>query len=179
IGKVHTVHAWSPKDWGYDGEAPTGSDPVPANLDWNLWLGTSKERLYKEGYYHPANWRKVLDYGCGTLGDMGVHICDTPYNALQLDVPLTIKNECRPPTGFGFPEKNIVTYEFPGTKYTAEKLKWIWYDGPGAPRDHEDLQLPGSKKQANQAPKGKEESLKDKTSLDAREAKEGQLPEQG
>ena len=179
IGKVHTVHAWSPKDWGYDGEAPTGSDPVPQSLDWNLWLGTSKERLYKDGYYHPANWRKVLDYGCGTLGDMGVHICDTPYNALQLDVPLTIKNECRPPTGFGFPEKNIVTYEFPGTKYTTEKLKWVWYDGPGAPQDHEDLQLPGSKKQTNQAPEGKEQSLKDKTSLDAREAKEGQLPEQG
>ena len=29
IGKVHTVRAWSPKSWGYDGPAPTGSDPVP------------------------------------------------------------------------------------------------------------------------------------------------------
>ncbi len=39
IGKVHTVRAWSPKNWGYDGPIPTGSDPVPENLDWNLWLG--------------------------------------------------------------------------------------------------------------------------------------------
>ena len=36
IGKVHTVHAWSPKNWGYDGPLPEGEDPVPDQLDWNL-----------------------------------------------------------------------------------------------------------------------------------------------
>ncbi|MCK0144645.1 Gfo/Idh/MocA family oxidoreductase [Arenibacter sp. F26102] len=146
IGKVSTVRAWSPKNWGFDGPEPKGSDPVPDNLDWNLWLGTSAERPYKEGYYHPANWRKLLDYGCGTLGDMGVHIFDTPYNALKLDVPMTIKNQCRKPTGFGFPEKNIVSYTFPGTEYTADTLKWIWYDGEGAPEKHKDLRLPNKEK---------------------------------
>ncbi|MCB0570600.1 MAG: Gfo/Idh/MocA family oxidoreductase [Phaeodactylibacter sp.] len=142
IGKVKTVRAWSPKNWGYDGPAPRGEDPVPAHLDWNLWLGTSAVRPYKENYYHPANWRKVMDYGCGTLGDMGVHIFDTPYNALELDVPKTIKNQCRKPTGFGFPEHNIVTYTFPGTRYTTDTLKWVWYDGTGAPQKHKDLKLP-------------------------------------
>ncbi len=142
IGKVNTVRAWSPKNWGYDGPAPEGSDPVPAQLDWNLWLGTSAKRPYKEGFYHPANWRKLVDYGCGTLGDMGVHIFDTPYNALALDVPKTIVNECREPTGFGYPVNNTVTYEFPGTDYTTDTLKWVWYDGPGAPESHEDLKLP-------------------------------------
>ncbi len=142
IGKVNTVRAWSPKNWGYDGPVPEGSDPVPSKLNWDLWLGTGKERPYKEGYYHPANWRKLVDYGCGTLGDMGVHIFDTPYNALQLDVPRTIKNLCRMPTGYGYPERNIVTYEFPGTKYTTDTLTWVWYDGPGAPDSHEDLVLP-------------------------------------
>jgi predicted dehydrogenase len=142
IGKVNRVRAWSPKSWGYDGPAPDTSDPVPPALDWNLWLGTSAKRPYKEGLYHPANWRKLVDYGCGTLGDMGVHIFDTPYNALALDVPRTIVNDCREPTGFGYPEKNTVTYEFPGTDYTTDTLKWVWYDGPGAPEGHEDLQLP-------------------------------------
>lgn len=143
IGKVSKVYAWSPKNWGYDGPAPTSSDPIPEYLDWNLWLGTAKYREYKEGMYHTLNWRKVVDYGCGTLGDMGVHIFDTPYNALDLDVPYTIKNECRPPNGFGFPEHNVVTYEFPGTEYTSDNFKWIWYDGTGAPQQNEDLGLPG------------------------------------
>lgn len=142
IGKIKCVRAWSPKNWGFDGPAPEGSDPVPERLDWNLWLGTSPERTYKEGFYHPGNWRKIMDYGCGTLGDMGVHIFDTPYNALELDVPKTIKNKCRKPTGFGFPEKNIVTYTFPGTPYTTDKFKWVWYDGEGAPEKHKDLVLP-------------------------------------
>jgi len=144
IGKVHTVRAWSPKNWGYDGPVPEGSDPIPSNLDWDLWLGSSAERPYKEGVYHPGNWRKLMDYGCGTLGDMGVHIFDTPYNALALDVPRTIKNSCRAPNGFGFPENNVVTYEFPGTNYTAATLTWIWSDGPGAPEEHEDLKLPNN-----------------------------------
>jgi predicted dehydrogenase len=143
IGKVKSVQAWSPKNWGYDGPAPTGSDPVPETLDWNLWLGTAAERPYKEKVYHPGNWRKIMDYGCGTLGDMGVHIFDTPYNALDLDVPKTIKNTCRKGTGFGFPENNIVTYEFPGTKYTTKNFKWVWYDGPGSPELNDDLKLPG------------------------------------
>lgn len=146
IGKVHKVIAWSPKNWGYDGPIPEGEDEVPESLDWNLWLGTSKERPYKKGYYHPMNWRKLVDYGCGTLGDMGVHIFDTPYNALELDVPLTIKNKCRKPNGYGFPENNSVTYTFPGTQYTAENLTWIWSDGPGSPKAQKDLKLPNRDK---------------------------------
>ena len=142
IGKVNTVRAWSPKNWGDDSPAPKGSDPVPETLDWNLWLGTAEKRPYVDEHYHPTNWRKSLDFGCGTFGDMGVHIFDTPYNALALDVPRTITNNCRKPTGFGYPEKNVVTYEFPGTKYTTDTLKWVWYDGPGAPEAHDDLLLP-------------------------------------
>ncbi|MGN7513587.1 MAG: Gfo/Idh/MocA family protein [Allomuricauda sp.] len=177
IGKVHTVHAWSPKNWGYDGPLPEGEDPVPDQLDWNLWLGTSKKRPFKKDMYHPGNWRKLMDYGCGTLGDMGVHIFDTPYNALELDVPRTIMTECRPTNGFGFPEKNTVTYEFPGTKYTDKSLKWIWYDGPGAPEMHEDLMLPGMemKKDKNTNKKTDDNSI----SLDAGVAAENELPEQG
>jgi predicted dehydrogenase len=143
IGKVHTVRAWSPKNWGYDGPVPEGGDPVPPWLDWNLWQGTAPSRPFEKNTYHPGNWRKLLDYGCGTLGDMGVHIFDTPYNALALEVPRTVKNECRPPNGFGHPERNSVTYEFPGTPYTTDTLTWIWSDGPGAPQPHPDLELPG------------------------------------
>ena len=177
IGKVHTVHAWSPKNWGYDGPLPEGEDPVPDQLDWNLWLGTSKQRPYKDDMYHPGNWRKLMDYGCGTLGDMGVHIFDTPYNALNLDVPRTIKTECRPTNGFGFPEKNTVTYEFPGTEYTGKSLKWVWYDGPGAPEMHEDLLLPGMEMKKDKDTSGK--SDENSISLDAGVAGENELPEQG
>lgn len=48
IGKVSKVIAWSNKNWGYNGAAPLGDDPIPTTLDWNLWLGTSPERPYKK-----------------------------------------------------------------------------------------------------------------------------------
>ena len=150
IGKVSKVRAWSPKNWGYNGPKPKGNDQIPENLDWNLWLGTAKERPFKEKVYHQYNWRKLVDFGCGTLGDMGVHIFDTPYNALDLGVPKTIKNKCRKPNGFGYPENNTVTYEFPGTQYTTESFKWIWNDGPGAPKKHRDLKLPNNEKLPSQ-----------------------------
>lgn len=146
IGKVHTVHAWSPRSQGFDGPPAVGSDPVPENLDWNLWLGTAPERPFKKEVYHPGKWRKILDFGGGALGDMGCHILDTPYLALGLDRPHTIMATCREPNGFSHPEKNVVTYEFPGTRYTAEGVKWIWYDGEGAPGLHKDLELPGGDK---------------------------------
>ena len=146
IGKVSEVRAWCPKNWGYDGPEPTGSDKIPDYLDWNLWLGTAKERPFKEKIYHPGMWRKLVDFGCGTLGDMGVHIFDTPYNALELDVPESIINKCRKPNEIGFPEKNKVSYVFPGTKFTAEKLKWIWEDGKGVPSYNNELKLPNGDK---------------------------------
>ena len=146
IGKVSQVHAWSNKNWGYDGPAFDRSDAPPATLDWDLWLGTAGQRDFVNNAYHPGNWRKLIDFGTGTLGDMGVHIFDTPYDALQLTAPNWVQTFCRQPTGVGHPEQNRVVYEFPGTRYTTDKMVWTWYDGGMAPprgaEQMEQLNLP-------------------------------------
>lgn len=142
IGKVHSVIAWSHKNWGYDGPAFDVKHEVPESLDWNLWLGTAAARPYVEKIYHPGQWRKLIDFGTGTLGDMGVHIFDTPYRALELTAPRFAQTTCRKPTGIGHPESNMVYYEFPGTKYTTDTLKWTWFDGKLAPPTIESVNLP-------------------------------------
>lgn len=142
IGKVSQVHAWSNKNWGYDGGAfDMGVEP-PAHLDWNLWLGPANERPFVPKVYHPGQWRKVVEFGTGTLGDMGVHIFDTPYCALELTAPNWVKTTCRKPTNVGHPEKNLVHYEFPGTKYTTDTMVWKWYDGAFAPPKPAEVGLP-------------------------------------
>ncbi len=142
IGKVSRVYAWSHKNWGYDaGSLPSASSP-PKALNWDLWMGTAAMRPFVPRVYHPAQWRRLVDFGTGTLGDMGVHIFDTPYAALELTAPKWAKTTCRPPTGIGHPEKNIVEYEFPGTEYTTDSLIWRWYDGANAPPEIDDLDLP-------------------------------------
>jgi len=142
IGKVSRVHAWSYKNWGYDGGAFLAEHIVPPQLDWNMWVGTAAMRPYRQKTYHRGVWRKLIDFGTGTLGDMGVHIFDTPYRALELTFPNWVKTTCRPPTGVGHPEKNIVEYEFPGTRLTTDLLTWTWYDGAYAPPKNNDLKLP-------------------------------------
>ena len=142
IGRVSHVHAWSTKNWGYDGAAPANVQPPPATLDWNLWIGTAADRPYVPGVYHPGSWRRMVDFGTGTLGDMGVHIFDTPFDALRLTAPRWARTTCRPPTGVGHPERNVVEYEFPGTAHTSSSLLWTWYDGADAPPTREDLALP-------------------------------------
>ena len=67
IGKVKEVHAFSDKKWGDSFPRPDRTDTVPESLAWDLWLGVAAERPYiGEGYYHPSNWRKRLDFGTGT-----------------------------------------------------------------------------------------------------------------
>jgi len=142
IGKVSQVYAWRSGDWGYDGGPFEKFEKPPETLDWNLWIGTAAERPYVPKVYHPAQWRRLIDFGTGTLGDMGVHIFDTPYGALELTNPVTVKVDCRPPTGIGHPTRMIVDYEFPGTKYTADKVRWTWMDGNAAPPKSDSVGLP-------------------------------------
>src|SRR5207244_1618214 len=68
IGKVKEVHTWSNKKWG-DAEPPAGkSDPVPATLNWDEWIGVCEPRPFVAGLYHPSQWRKQIEFGTGTFG---------------------------------------------------------------------------------------------------------------
>ena len=147
LGKISKVYVWSNKNWGYDGAAYQGEDPVPGNLDWNLWLGTAAKRAFLEGKYHPGQWRRMMDFGCGTLGDMGVHIFDTPYDALGLKPPKWVSAKCRESTGYGLPTKTQVSYGFEETVMTTKDFQWSWCDGDNAPPSgHPDLEkLDGQK----------------------------------
>ncbi|HVE39550.1 MAG TPA: Gfo/Idh/MocA family oxidoreductase [Planctomycetota bacterium] len=133
IGKVKEVHSWSSKKWGHDGPRPEGEDPVPPNLDWDLWIGTAPMRPYKKSQYHSMNWRKWTDFGCGTMGDMSIHILDPIAGALALTQPKTILSESDAPPPDSFATKNIVKYTFPGTKFTVDPFSLTWYDGDAMP----------------------------------------------
>ncbi|MCF7847549.1 MAG: Gfo/Idh/MocA family oxidoreductase, partial [Kiritimatiellales bacterium] len=147
IGKIKKVYVWSGKSWGYDGAPFPGADPIPTGFDWNLYLGTAPKHPYHEGKYHRSNWRKFIDFGCGTLGDMGVHIYDTPFNGLGLEPPKWVMTDCRAPNGFGHPETNTVRLGFAPTERTTSDFEWIWYDGEGAgPGSAPDINLPEGQK---------------------------------
>ncbi|MFZ5833652.1 MAG: Gfo/Idh/MocA family protein [Planctomycetota bacterium] len=146
IGKVKRVYAWSnkpPSKYRPTGPRPEGEDPVPATLNWDAWLGTAPVRPYKAEVYHPKWWRGWQDFGVGWLGDMGCHIFDTPFQALKLTAPLSIRAEVEPEwwdtparRAETWPTWQILHYTFPGTELTAgATLEFTWSDGDKYPPD--------------------------------------------
>jgi len=137
LGKVKEVHTWSSKKWGDAGGPPAKADPVPSTLDWDLWLGVAAQRPFVSGYYHPGQWRKRLDFGTGTFGDMGCHIYDPVFKALALTSPLSVRSEGPAPDAWNWAVNANIRYVFPGTKYTADKTVAVtWYDGDARPPQH-------------------------------------------
>lgn len=147
IGKVREVHTWSNKKWGDKSPRPDRKDPVPETFAWDLWLGTASARPFiGGGYYHPGNWRKRLDFGTGTFGDMGCHIYDPVFKALALTAPLSVRSEGPTPNEHNWADDAVVHYLFPGTKFTAgETVGVTWYDGDQRPPQEILVQLGGLK----------------------------------
>jgi predicted dehydrogenase len=135
IGQIKEVHSWVGNTWGDPAARPDVSDPVPTGFDWDLWLGVCAERPFiAKEYYHPVNWRKRLDFGTGSLGDMACHIFDPVFSALQLTAPLSVRSEGAAPNQWNWALDSHVEYIFPGTAYTADKtLPVTWYDGSQRP----------------------------------------------
>jgi len=130
IGKVREIHVWSDRPW--DGWAqgeqrPQETPPVPAGLDWDLWLGPAPKRSYHPTYL-PGRWRMWQEFGTGALGDMGCHTMNLPIMAMKLDNPSSIEAESFPMNGDTYPKWSIVRWEFPA-RGELPPVKMTWCDG--------------------------------------------------
>ncbi|MCS7273559.1 MAG: Gfo/Idh/MocA family oxidoreductase [Fimbriimonadales bacterium] len=128
IGTVREVHAWSDRPiWPQGIARPTGEKPVPPHLFWDAWLGPAPYRPYHDGY-HPFNWRGWWDFGTGALGDMGCHIIDPAYWALDLGLPTSVEMEGEPRMPESGPKSSRAIFEFPA-RGNRPPVKLYWYDG--------------------------------------------------
>ena len=147
IGEVREVHWWTDRPIWPQGMAdrpnpPAGNGAIPQELDWDLWLGSAPERPYDPAYV-PFNWRGWWDFGCGALGDMGCHIMDAAYYALNLGHPTMVDPILTANSREAAPNASVITYHFPA-RGNMPPVKGIWYDGglrpalpPGIPLDLE------------------------------------------
>jgi predicted dehydrogenase len=95
IGEVREFHTWTNRPiWPQGGDRPDWTDPVPATLDWEAWIGPAPMRPYAErhdkklkkqfpGVYNPFVWRGFVDFGSGALGDMACHTTDGIYAIME------------------------------------------------------------------------------------------------
>jgi predicted dehydrogenase len=146
IGAVREVHAWTDRPmqgafnvfWPQGVDQPGDTPAVPDHIDWNLWLGTAPVRPYHPAY-HPTRWRGWLDFGTGSLGDMGCHILDPVFRTLKLGYPLSVQASCTRVNGETYPVASMVTYEF-GARGDLPPVKVTWYDGGLKPTRPEELE---------------------------------------
>ncbi len=135
IGKVKEWHSWSSAVYTTeDKKRPEGADPIPPNVDWDLWLGVAPERPFKKEIYHPFNWRAWRDFGGGATGDFACHIFDPVFTALGIGDPTSITCQTESVSDEVWPGWIVAHYEFPGTPLTAHKtIRATWNDGGKQP----------------------------------------------
>jgi hypothetical protein len=147
IGPVTELHVWSNRPiWPQGIERPAGEDPVPPELDWDLWLGPAKMRPFKGNRtYHPFAWRGWWDFGTGALGDMACHTVNMPFRALKMGYPTVV--ECEETSKLNmetFPKTSRIRFEFPA-RDGMPPLKFWWYDGAPSDRETKALRPPEEK----------------------------------
>jgi predicted dehydrogenase len=145
IGKVHEVHVWTNRPVWPQGIAKPPPQPTPKALDWATWLGPANvDWGYAPEYAH-FNWRGWVPFGNGPLGDMGAHLIDFPFWALEPGLPTRIEarhsrwpgnpdlwSTARPAELTGYPLASVVSYEFakaPKRLTGGGPLRMTWYDG--------------------------------------------------
>ena len=133
IGLIHEAHVWTDRPagwWPQAVERPAGSDPVPAHLDWDKWIGVAPERPFKNDTYHPFKWRGWKDFGTGAQGDMACHLMDPAVWFLELGHPTRIRSDGPRPNSETYPLWSTVHYEFPANRWTTRgPLQLTWRDG--------------------------------------------------
>jgi predicted dehydrogenase len=166
IGPVHEAHIWTDRPsqglfneyWPQGVARPKDTPPVPATLDWDLWLGPAPLRPYHPAYL-PFIWRGWWDFGTGALGDIGCHAMDPVFRALKLGAPLSVQGASTRVNQETFPLGSIVTYQFPARSAAPQAnnchvaglsgaaaggvemppCKLVWYDGGLRPPRPESL----------------------------------------
>jgi predicted dehydrogenase len=131
--------SWWPGDVrGMIADAIGGSFPQPERLNFDLWQGPA---VWEHGFhpvFHPFHWRGWVPFGVGALGDMGAHLLDHPYWALDLGHPTAVEATSTPWGGGSdnpatYPGSMTVQYEFP-RRGMMPPVELFWYDGGLMPK---------------------------------------------
>jgi predicted dehydrogenase len=97
IGKLHTVKVGLPGD-------PAGPEaeemPIPSNLNYDMWLGSTPEVPYTEIGVHPQKgygrpgWLRIEQYGSGMITGWGQHHYDSAAWGMDTELTGPISVEC-------------------------------------------------------------------------------------
>lgn len=88
LGRIGLVETYC---YGRRGISNPPDQPPPENLDYEMWTGPAPMRSFHQGI-HPRSWRNYMEYGNGTIGDMGIHMVDMVRWLMNLGSPKRISS---------------------------------------------------------------------------------------
>jgi predicted dehydrogenase len=134
IGTVREIHAWvGTKRWNPTlVSKPAEAQPVPAGLNWDLWLGPREARPFNAAYF-PVAWRDFWAFGGSSMGDFGCHDLDAATWAYELSAPTRVEAFAIGPTDAEIaPHGSTIYYDFPA-RGAQPPIRVVWNDGGGRP----------------------------------------------
>lgn len=150
LGKAIEAHVWigGPPDgtkgyFWYGGlQDPT---PVPANVDWPLWLGAAVDAPHRPGLVG-LQWRSSWDYGTGQFGDWCTHLLDILYFAYDLPSPMAVQCHTHAPSDFYHARfvQSTLSYAVTGDRFAKDRFVVRYADQAQAP-SRASLGLPAGK----------------------------------
>lgn len=113
IGKLQKIFVGLPRKPVFPKQQPVA---VPADLNYELWLGPAPFRPYTRGLTDAQVWRQIRDFSGGSLTDWGAHLIDTAQvaNFSEESGPVAVRGEGHiPPDAINtVPETYTLNYEY-------------------------------------------------------------------
>jgi hypothetical protein len=81
IGEIQAVHVWNSGGGADRKEPPQGEQPVPAGLNWDLWLGPAQARPFHREWMQRHSWR---EFGTCQLGNWASHSANLAFMAMKV-----------------------------------------------------------------------------------------------
>lgn len=114
LGKLKHVNVWLPSGRR---EGPFTTEPVPAGLNWDMWLGQTPQVEYVKERCHQS-FRYWWEYSGGTMTDWGAHHLDIALWGTGFERSGPVSIEGKPlvemiPGGFTAASEYEVQYVYP------------------------------------------------------------------
>lgn len=127
IGEVRMAKAINHQRRGPIGRAPISDPPPGANYD--RWLGSAPKHAFTKNRWH-YNWHWFWDYGCGDIGNDGIHQIDMARWGLDVGYPKRVTasgGQLAYDDDHETPDTQLVTYEYDNAYLVYEMRLWTGY----------------------------------------------------
>lgn len=137
IGQLKQVYCWGNRKIPREGYLPEAGGP-PSYLDWDMWLGPSPFHPYNPAYLprdggNCTQWNGYWDFGNGQIGDMGSHVMDLVWNAIDATLPTHVEAEGEPLNRETAPVALTLHCDHPANSWRPA-IRVSWYQGGMMPK---------------------------------------------